>query len=327
MNKLLPIALLATFGVNAQLSYPPAAGQEGSTAIAKESSIFTGWATGVTVERGYIQIDDTSITYDGSNKATYGTPDDATGLPEQGAISLGDGGIATATFAAPIANGPGFDFAVFENGLSDTFLELAFVEVSSDGVHFFRFPAVSQTQTDTPVGGFGTLDARNLNNLAGKYRNGFGTPFDLSELPDDELLNKNSITHIRVIDVVGTLDPAYSRYDSLGNKINDLYPTPYNTGGFDLTGIGIINQGSLSSNEEELLLFTMYPNPALDEVTITTGNQGIANVTIYDFSGRTVLNLQLDDSGTINIANLVPGPYLLLVSVNDKISVKQLVKK
>ena len=36
---------------------------------------------------------------------------------------VGDGGSAILTFDTPIANGPGFDFAVFENGFSDTFLE------------------------------------------------------------------------------------------------------------------------------------------------------------------------------------------------------------
>ncbi|MFN6048554.1 MAG: T9SS C-terminal target domain-containing protein, partial [Bacteroidota bacterium] len=48
-----------------------------------------------------------------------------------GVVSLGDGGIATLTFDPPITNGDGFDFAVFENTFLDTFLELAFVEVST----------------------------------------------------------------------------------------------------------------------------------------------------------------------------------------------------
>ena len=59
------------------------------------------------------------------------------------AVALGQGGTATLTFAQPITNGPGYDFAVFGNGFSDghpEWVKPAFVEVSSDGVNFFRFP-------------------------------------------------------------------------------------------------------------------------------------------------------------------------------------------
>jgi hypothetical protein len=38
------------------------------------------------------------------------------GLPDGSIVSLGDSGIAIATFAHPIYNGSGPDFAVFENG-------------------------------------------------------------------------------------------------------------------------------------------------------------------------------------------------------------------
>jgi len=59
----------------------------------------------------------------------------------------------------------GFDFAVFENSFNDSFLELAFVEVSSDGINFVRFPATSNTQTDVQITGFGTIDPTYINNL------------------------------------------------------------------------------------------------------------------------------------------------------------------
>ena len=56
-------------------------------------------------------------------------------------MPLGDDGSLVLTFPAPIADGAGPDFAVFENAFSTEFLELAFVEVSSDGTNFTRFPA------------------------------------------------------------------------------------------------------------------------------------------------------------------------------------------
>ena len=81
-------------------------------------------------------------------------------------MSLGDGGVAILTFKYPIKNETGNDFAVFENSFNDTFLELAFVEVSSDGIHYFRFPAVSNTQDTLQMGNDASIDARHLNNLA-----------------------------------------------------------------------------------------------------------------------------------------------------------------
>ncbi|NJL30946.1 MAG: hypothetical protein HC898_04585, partial [Phycisphaerales bacterium] len=158
--------------------YAPAANQPGSTAIFKDSPLLVAWATGFeNLVRGPQDINNPA-----GPVASHGTGDLALGKAVGNSfdvVSLGDGGHITLTFATGIRNGPGYDFAVFENGFSDTFLELAFVEVSSNGSDFFRFPSFSLTQTTTQVGGFGTLDPTNLHNLAGKYRQGFGTPFDL----------------------------------------------------------------------------------------------------------------------------------------------------
>ena len=206
-------------------------------------SAFVAWATGVSeLVRGYADIANPNLGH-----ASFGTGENALG-PVAGdtsadvfsTVSLGDGGWITLTFANPIRNGAGWDFAVFENGFGDTFLELAFVEVSSNGTDFFRFASVSLTPVTTQVGGFGTLDPTNLHNLAGKYRQGYGVGFDLAELSFvGAALDINAVTHVRIVDVVGSINPAHARYDSLGNIINDPYSTPFSTGGFDLDAIGV----------------------------------------------------------------------------------------
>ncbi len=219
--------------------YAPPAGQEGSTAIHMSSDAFIAWATGVDVVRGPQNI----TNPDGGN-ASYGTPDAALGAPQgtsYGVVSLGDGGSATLTFDHAITNGEGYDFAVFENGFNDTFLELGFVEVSSNGEDFFRFDAISLTPTDTQIGGFGSVDTTNLYNFAGKYRQGYGTGFDLEELAGTDGLDINNVGWVRIIDVVGNIDPAYATYDSLGNIVNDPWATPFASSGFDLDAVGVIN--------------------------------------------------------------------------------------
>ena len=66
-------------------------------------------------------------------------------------LTLGDGGSVTLGFDVTIVDGPGADFSVFENGFafgSAVFAEIAYVEVSTDGVAFARFDS-----SYGPVGG------------------------------------------------------------------------------------------------------------------------------------------------------------------------------
>ena len=256
------VLILGLMTPDARADFDPQVGQPGSLAIPNTSPLFQEWASSVvSIARG-----PQDITNPNSPLASAGTPSNALGKADGSAghvVSLGDGGSITLGFATPIANGPGADFAVFENGfLSGTaglaFLELGFVDVSSDGVNFFRFPSVSLTQTTTQVGGFGLLDASKLHDLAGKYIAGFGTGFDLSELAGvSPLLDINHITEVRITDVVGSIDPRFGTRDSLGNLINDPFTTPFASGGFDLNGVGVIHMDAAVPEPTSLALFGM----------------------------------------------------------------------
>lgn len=324
MRKFLLLFLFHA-GIAFSQSYAPAAGLPGSTAIFKNSPLFVGWATGINVTRGYVNLSNPAATAGGSNFASSGLPVDALGFPDTNTVSLGDGGVATVTFAAPIIDGPGFDFAVFENG-GTTYLELGFVEVSSDGSHFFRFPAHSQTQTVTQIGSFGTPSATYLNNLAGKYSAEYGTPFDLAELPNDALLDKNNITHVKIIDVVGSINPDFASYDSFGNAVNDSFPTPFVSGGFDLQAVGVINQLDLGTNDfaNPAALF-LYPNPAKDHIYLSADFD--VTVRIVDLSGRIVLGGLVVNHEGINISELNPGMYLVETASGRKSQILPLIVK
>lgn len=205
---------------------------------------------------GYIDMNDASIVawatgytsyIMGSNVDTqWQTPEKALGQAVGSSydiVCLGRGGSITLTFDAPIINGPGADFAIFENSFSDTFLELAFVEVF-DGDEWVRFDNNSLTQN--PVGAFGTVDPSNIDGYAGKHRQGRGTLFDLEDLlsnygDDASTLDLNNIIQIRLLDIVG--DGTYT--DTYGYTIYDPYPT-IGSAGFDLDAIGVIHQGVAS---------------------------------------------------------------------------------
>lgn len=164
-------------------------------------------------------------------------------------VSLGSGGAITLTFDPPLRNGSQWDFAIFENSFSDTFIELAYVEVSSDGVHFVRFD--NDALTTNPVGGFGATDPTGIDGFGGKYRQGFGTPFDLADLSAqadviDGLVKLNEISFIRIVDIIG--DGSF--FDTSGDVIWDPYPTAQSAG-FDLDAVGVRYHQIINSEPDQ----------------------------------------------------------------------------
>lgn len=193
-------------------------------------------------------------------------------------------GRITLSFDEPFGDVNGYDFAVFENGLislsttdagsvaGELLAELAFVEVSSDGNHFVRFPSVSLTEKPGKL--FSTLDPSKVYNFAGKHTNAYnictGTPFDLRELaanPDviSGLVDINNIRFVRIVDIPGTgdfydqavqnidpnTDPNWASYknnhpifDEWNTSLLPLYPSS----GFDLEAVGILNEQKLNAD-------------------------------------------------------------------------------
>jgi hypothetical protein len=304
--------------------FAPPVGQAGTTAMYKDSSAFIDWAHAGVVNRGYQDISNTSLGY-----ANVGDETMALGVAgANGVVSLGDGGSIILQFNSPLADGPGPDLAVFENSFNDTFLELAFVEASSDGINFFRFPATSNTDTTTQTSSFGPTDATKINNLAGKYKALYGTPFDLADLPTTGLLNPLAITHIKVIDVVGCIQNVYCSRDKNNHKVNDPWPTDFGSGGFDLDAVGIIhNQTNVGIEELELTKSHLFPNPAKDEVYITNASNQNYSVQIHSGIGTEVFHLN-NQSGyiSIDISELADGVYFITISKETQKEVLKFIK-
>lgn len=288
--------------------FPPPAGKYESTAIYKDSLINIDWANTCTIFRGYIDQTDTTVTFEGSNKATYGSSLYGSGPADDLVVSLGDQGIAILTFDPPIKNGVGPDFSVFENSFSNSFLELAFVEVSSDGKRFVRFPSTSLTQSSVQVGTFDTLDATKINNLAGKYRMGYGTPFDLEDVIDSTGIDPSNITHVKIIDVGGCLNPGFQSVDSEGRIINDPWPTPFGTGGFDLDAVSVLDHYPAP---DSLLTVILYPNPVRDQLNVICGFHTPGTLTLFDMNGRRYNSFVFENKTTLNLGNLAQGVYFV----------------
>jgi hypothetical protein len=226
--------------------------------------LFFGWAIGWT---SYLRSDADSAYSDASLSLGPVTGDvfDVVSLGDLTAAQISSGkppGQITLHFTdasrtRPIRNLSGADFVIFENGLlagyntggagiGGLFAELAYVEVSSDGVNFARFPSISLTPS--AVGTSGTIDPTNVLNLAGKHVNAYGeswgTPFDLTALANHPLvtagtLDLNNVRYVRVVDIPGNgsfLDSA----TPTPHPIYDVWRT-FGSGGFDLEAIGTIS--------------------------------------------------------------------------------------
>lgn len=287
-------------GTSIVYPYPDRVGTATTTAIHKDSTQFVGWAD------GYM-----NITYGGGVDALWRTPEKALGKPDGGShdiVCLGDGGQITMTFSKAIIDGPGFDFAVFENAFSDYFLELAWVEVSSDGINFVRFP--NFYANTNPVSN--NHDTWKIYGLAGKYISGYGTPFDLAELESTYItitrgtpsvydyypefkqaftnnfpyLNTSNILYVRIIDIVGN----GSAKDTVGLNIYDPYPTT-GSAGFDLDAIGVINQ-AFESRQSQTITFGSILNQKL-----ATGEINLSAITS---SGLPVSYTLLEGNATVS---------------------------
>lgn len=263
--------------------------QAADQSIHMNSSAIQGWATGYQ-----------HLSYGADVTDDWKTPQKALGHATDDAfdiVSLGNGGQITMTFSQGISNGSGNDFAVFENGISDTFLELAWIEVSSDGTHFVRF--FNFSLNSGPIGAFGSVDPLKISGLASKYQKGYGTQFDLQQLqdmynnPNDPYLSLtpafktqllanfpyldlNNIRYVRIIDIVGD----GSARDAIGGIIYDPYRT-VGSGGFDLEAVAVLHKGTVTPDptfRNWAVDYSLSGDPAADQ-----DNDGSSDLEEYFF--------------------------------------------
>jgi hypothetical protein len=246
--------------------------------------IFRGWATNYVsygptpmpmptsprYPRGLMYFDPTMALGPSYSNISYDTV--SLGDLDQNEINAGTpAGQMTLSFTETIRDQSGYDFVVFENGFRARdnlyFCEFGYVEVSSDGVDFARFPSASLT--GGRVGAYGMIDITNVYNLAGKHPNIgstlTGTPFDLSEIRNEPnvvagLVDLNNILYVRIVDVPGSGDyyddahklidpctwPDWDYFDA-NHPIYDAWVT-WGSDGLDLEAIGVLQPQEYSGD-------------------------------------------------------------------------------
>lgn len=236
-----------------------------------------------------------------------------------GFIGYDDPGEITLYFAEPIRNLRGADFVIYENGNglgTGINAELAFVEVSSDGVNFIRFPSISETPA--PISTYGSLDPTNVHNLAGKHTNAYGrswgTPFNLNDLILEpavlnETVDLDNIHYIRVVDIPGN----GSFTDGQGNPIYDPWHTN-GSGGFDLEAVGAISRYMDFENWPPL----QNLDPADQELGDDPDEDGLPNLLEYAFARLPNISESPSELTPISLVSDEGNEYLTISFVRDE---------
>ena len=244
--------------------------------------IFRGWATEIVSYRPAPGVDAQWLDPNKALGPATGSKLDIVSLGDLNQQQISDGalpGEITLLFSEPIRQADGYDFVVFENGFvsivncgngciaGQMFAELGYVEVSSNGSDFVRFPAVSLTHG--AVGPYGTIEISNVYNLAGKHPNAdgicTGTPFDLQEIADDPKVvsgdvDINDIKYVRIVDIPGSgdfYDQAVMHVDPDTRPVWDYYAdnhpvydawVTFGSGGVDLEAVGVLKEQKYSAD-------------------------------------------------------------------------------
>jgi hypothetical protein len=272
------VIILSALTCSAQ--FDGAGGESGSKSIKNDDGSITSWATGASIVRGKLQINQTN-----NSRATLGDSNSAIGPFDGNVISLGDSGVVTLSFDNTIQNKDGYDFAVFENGFKVGFsyyLELAHVEVSENGVDYVRFPSECLTDSTYQLDNFAYTKPEEIYNLAGKHQAPYGTLFDLEEVGLEE------VNYIRIVDVIGSINDSFGSRDSEGRIINDPWPTPFASSGFDLDAVAVVNGTLLKRQEHVLEGVSIYPTFAQANEMINLIVPEGSVITVSDIQGRLV---------------------------------------
>jgi len=81
-------------------------------------------------------------------------------------------------------------------------------------------------------------------------------------------------------------------------------------------------------NNQTKPLLKLFPNPSADFIQLNTGDtDDVENISIYDLSGKKVLNISNYNNGKIDISKLSQGIYNIQIRSNGSLISKKIIKK
>jgi hypothetical protein len=119
----------------------------------------------------------------------------------------------------------------------------------------------------------------------------------------------NDIVYVKLIDVCGSVNVDYASYDQFGHIINDPWPTPFPSSGFDLDAIAVLNaKYGLGIHESDAPhSWTAYPNPFKESIAMRGADMILFE--LLNSFGQVISTFNASES--INTSTLTKGLYLL----------------
>ncbi len=140
---------------------------------------------------------------------------------------------------------------------------------------------------------------------------------------------------------IDTIKAAYNSDITLSYQLFDANPTEgsnlYRLQSSNTKGLSVYsNVSTVYYHTSPSYSLAVFPNPAKYQFTISISNSKVVtkvlghyNITMVDATGRTVLQKQglSGNTQTIDVANLIPGAYFVVVNINGVASTVKVIKE
>lgn len=135
--------------------------------------------------------------------------------------------------------------------------------------------------------------------------------------------SNNKIPGAAHVPIVNDLDNIEARFVRITVSGADIYTGTW----VSLTELSVFGQGERTYKEEEpeITEFLLSPNPATSDVTIQAPS-AYNTVSIYDASGKRVIQTEINQELTLDISMLQAGLYMIKIEGNNKSEVRKLIK-
>ena len=127
-----------------------------------------------------------------------------------------------------------------------------------------------------------------------------------------------------VAPIINSVDSVEARFIRITVSGAEVYTGAW----ISLTELRVFGEGERTFTgieEEELTKFVLSPNPATSDLTIEAGD-AYHTVSIFDPSGKTLIQAQINQRLTLDIGLLPAGLYLVKIEGNDQPQVTKLIK-
>ena len=102
----------------------------------------------------------------------------------------------------------------------------------------------------------------------------------------------------------------------------------YVSGGSEFEVARFLNDGTVGTEDFQNVEFSLYPNPANEQITIASSNAtSNYQIAIFDVLGKKIITSEIQNMGSIDVSALASGTYLVKINAENKTSTLRFVKK